>query len=154
MYGTGSFQHMHEYIRLLLVHAHAGIGKGCYVYMYTHLNTDTWNTRWLRRRLVTLAQMRVLSIDFNVCPHNPGQPAESAKPVHRIWCMEFKINFMKIVTNLLCVGCKSSKKNALDIHISLPAYSPSYVFQQPSSMSTPRIERILHWLAFVVSCFS
>ena len=46
--------------------------------------------------------MRALSRDFNVRPRNPGQPAESAKHVHRIWCAEFKINFAKIVTNLLC----------------------------------------------------
>ena len=49
-----------------------------------------------QRRLVTLARPCALSVDY------PGQPAESAKPVHYILCAEFKINFAKIVTNLLC----------------------------------------------------
>ena len=47
--------------------------------------------------------VRTLSIDFNVRPRNPGQPAESAKPIHCVWCADFKINFVKIVTNLLRV---------------------------------------------------
>ena len=36
-------------------------------------------------------------------PRNPGQPAESVKPVHYILCLRvgFKLNFAKIVTNLL-----------------------------------------------------
>ena len=36
-------------------------------------------------------------------PRNPGQPTESVKPVHYILCLRvgFKLNFAKIVTNLL-----------------------------------------------------
>ena len=41
------------------------------------------------------------SIDYNIRPRNPGQPAESAKHVHYIRCAGIKIKFAKIVTNLL-----------------------------------------------------
>ena len=37
-----------------------------------------------QRRLVTLVRTRVLCIDYNICPRNPGLPAESAKPVNYI----------------------------------------------------------------------
>ena len=54
-----------------------------------------------QRRLVTLSRTRAFSIDYNILPRNPGQPTESAKPVHYIQCAGIKFKFAKIVTNLL-----------------------------------------------------
>ena len=49
----------------------------------------------VQRRLVTLARTRTLSIDYNIRPCNPGQPAESAKPVHYIQCAGIKLSSRK-----------------------------------------------------------
>ena len=42
-----------------------------------------------------VGHMRALSIDYNIRPRNPGQPAESAKPVHYIRCAELKLSSRK-----------------------------------------------------------
>ena len=48
---------------------------------------------------IILSRTRAFSIDCNKRPRNPGQPAESAKPVHYIQCAGIKVKFAKIVTN-------------------------------------------------------
>ena len=69
------------------------------VHVHVHaLHVILANLIQTQRRSVTIFNQCVLAVDFNVHTHNPGQHAESAKPLHVldiyvIWCDLIIITF-------------------------------------------------------------